>query len=229
MTFEEYMAMTPEELQRRRSEWTQLWINDKITFGQYYQIYDRAFGTKIAPTPATLGYEYGPFTQWLSKFGLGATGGGPAGAYMRSLYNPARELWQQEQIYAPLLGTQPSEWGPYLGASYTGEPGKMYAQAGQTLRGLMGATPEQREAMGMTWGATFPEEGMGTPEREIPQTAQQSLLGLAMRGAWGPVGASRFKTRLPVEEDIWLQQRAKGEPKSFLDWLRDKYSLGKYF
>ena len=172
------------------------------------------------------GVAYGPFTQYLQRLGIGATGGGPAGGYLRSLYDPLQSLYAQEQIYAPLMGSTPGGWGDYLGEGYTGVPRTMYDRARQILRQLMATPYEKRAEMGLTWEPTYPEGG--GEGREVSQSSQQALLQQALAPIWGYGGAGRFQQRLPVEEQIWLQRKAEGEGKSFLEWLRDKYNLARF-
>jgi len=183
-------------------------------------------------TPRAVGAEYGPYTQYLMRLGLG--GGGymtPAQRYQASLYDPLQALYGLEQRFvgAPGMGAAPGEWGDYIGRGYAYNPAEMYGRAGGMLGGLMGMSPAQREEYGMTWGVGYPELGAGEPERlGLSMAEQQALVGMALRPSWGPYGAQRMAGRLPQEEQLWMQQQAQGEVISFLDYLRRKYNMGRY-
>ena len=188
--------------------------------------------------PEDPGAEFGRLNQYLNALGIGATGGGPAGAYQRSLFNPLERLYGLDQgITSGLQGLEGFEgatvgpFGQYLNRGQN-SAAQIYGRAGDLLRSLYAAGGAERADRGLTFGSEVAEPGESLINSSgISTQAQQQLFNLALRPRFGAAGASRFAGRLGTERDIFTQQQSLGTNQSgnFLDYLRNKYGLGEFF
>jgi len=183
-------------------------------------------GTNV---PITEGVS--PFTQYMQRLGLGAGGYfNPAQRYQAQQYDPLRWLYGQAQTYAPLMQTQPGQWGDYIGTA-AGQMGQIGQGAQNILGSLFGASPTQRMEQGLTYEPYLdPMTGEMTYGGEGAQGMNQlqDLLSMALRGAWGPQGAGRFAQRAPAEQQQWQLQYPGGQGQNFIDYIRSKYNLGQF-
>jgi len=188
-------------------------------------------GTNV---PTSDSEAFGPFTQYLARLGIGATGGGPAAGYQRKLYDPLRTLYGLEQTFAPVTKATPGLWNNYLeGNTYAGNPSLIYGRAGDILSQLYGAGQAQRESLGASFSPEFEGE---SAVRAVPRETQQALLYQALVPKLGYLGSQRVANRLGTEEDIWLAQQGAAagattsQPTSgFFDYLVNKYGLSRFF
>ena len=180
--------------------------------------------------PYNPGAEFGPFQQYLNAIDVGVTGGGPVGAYQRSLYDPTQRLHGLEQGFAGVTGATPGPFGNYILENQT-DPGALYGRAGEILRSLYAAGQTGREEFGATFGDQFGEPLENLRGEPVPTTQQQTLFDLALRPQFGARGARQFAGRLPIERQLFTERQSQGTntATNFLDYLRDKYDLGRFF
>jgi hypothetical protein len=176
-----------------------------------------------------------PYTQYLAAQGLlGERTFSPAEGYRRGMYEPLRSIYGLEQTLAPALGSTPGLWQNYMGGFGDARslPGNIYNRASALLRGLYGLGGAGREAAGVGFSPQYLEGDEVIPPG-VSQAQQSALFSQALRPQFGFQGAQRFASRLPVEQNLWEQQAAVGGGGggggTFLDWIRDKYNLGRFF
>lgn len=172
--------------------------------------------------------EYGPFTQYLRSRNLRATGGGPAGAYRRSLFDPYASLYGLEAAedapFSRLPGGVTRTFGDYL-LNRGGAPKDIYGGARDILKQLYALGQTGREERSLDFGTG------GEYEDIVPEKQQNALFRLGLRPFFGSAGGPALAGRLPTEREIYSERRAAGAavPGNFLDYLRDKYNLGRFF
>ena len=176
--------------------------------------------------------EFGRYQQYLARLGLGATGGGPGARYQSDLYDPYSTLYGLEETTAPLTRRDPGSYEDYLLTRGAGAK-DIYHRAGGILRSLYGAGEQARVGAGLGFGTQYGEGGLpeSAPTEVMSGAQQRALMGLALRPYFGLEGSSRFANRLPVEEQQYLEQQRRGTATSpsFLDYIRQKYGLGRFF
>ena len=187
----------------------------------------------------TIGAQGGsPYAQYLEALNLPLGAYSPAQGFQRSMYQPWQNLFGMEQQFAPTAGySEPGVWSDYLKRA-VGDPttggnvgrgiGNLYQRAGQLLAGLYGAGATKRASQFQSFQPSYGEGGEYTGDVGIG--TQQELLRQALRPYYGYQGAQRFASNIPREQAQYLRlSEGIGQPESFLDWLRRKYDLGKYF
>lgn len=110
--------------------------------------------------------------------------------------------------YAP--NTMFSQWAP----GYAQNPQQMYGLAQQMMGSAYRMTPEQRATTGVTAG-----------EGDL-----SNLLEMGLRTRLGRNTAGWLAGRIPSEQQAWTAQYPTGTGgPSFLDYVMNKYGLGRYF
>ena len=239
MTFEEYMAMTPDELKANRlTGWEKDWnenqtkpiIEQTLTYDQYLQIYDRAYGTN---TRAAL--EGSPLYNQLT--GGGGAAGGNVRDYLGDPYfwqglfekemgiptagrgtfaNWLANQWQapaaEYALQAAGLGGAPSTqtFNEWL-ASRQGQPTRM---GGSQLRALTALTPTAQTSMLENLPSYVPQEAFyGGLREKYPAWLASGLL----QQAFAPKVQRQFAI---------TPEQAQVEPtNTFLQYLRGRYGL----
>jgi hypothetical protein len=163
----------------------------------------------------------GNLSQYLMHWNLPPTGGGPGGAYDRDLFSPYERSYGLEQIFAPVTRALPGTFADYLMNQPTGTEA-IYGRAREIMSSLYGAGQAERARLGLTF-----EAGQGL-SRIQPLSC---LLELALRPYFGSTGGPRIASRLPVEQELFAEEQRQGRATapSFLDYLREKYDLGRFF
>ena len=179
------------------------------------------------PDPA----EYGPFTQYLRSRNLGATGGGPAGQYQRGQYEPLRDVYELADLFAASTNKPPGPFGQYL-LGNRGGVRESYGRAGDVLRDLYAAGPEARNLASQRFGVTGFDPETGDTERDLSTATQRKFLRYALspyfgvRGAAHLTGATNFDRLEKMHKEA---QSLGGQVPGFLDYLKQKFNLGRYF
>ena len=169
--------------------------------------------------------KYGPYTQYLQHLGLGATGGGPAGAYQRGLFELFYDLYRLEGFFSPVTGRDPGSFGQYLINQPSGSK-DIDERAEEILTSLFDAGVEGRTAAKRRFGV-LGYDPAGNPVREVSEQNERDLLSLALRRQFGRLGTAHLVNRLDTERNIYSQRQAQGTATapSFLDFLRNKYGI----
>jgi hypothetical protein len=189
--------------------------------------------------------DFSPFTQYLAQSGLlGAPFTQPGTRFARGLYNPLRSLFDIQEELGEDVGMPAGEWQGMQGApsylsgfrgpggGYKGLQGGIYGRAAELLSGLYGMGVEQRGEGGFGFSPTYGLLGEPLEGTYLSPARQRSLLTLGLAGQWGLGTASRFAGRLPRMRELYQEKRAAGQAggfNNFLDWLSDRYDLGRYF
>ena len=226
-------GLTDTQLQAARD--TELGSGSGITIDPNGQIVDPPPIVPPSNPVSASGPEFGPYTQYINARGLGATGGGPAGAYQRSLYGPTRELYELEGGFdsplSRLPGAETRTFGDYL-LNRDGTPGDIYGRARELLGSLYGLGGAGRTERGLTFGRGFDDDGnaFATDAGGFTGDQQQNLLRLGLRPSLGTVGGPAIAGRLPTEQAIFSQRQSQGTntATNFLDYLSTKYDLGRF-
>lgn len=200
-------------------------------------------GVPIAPVVPVAPFEgdpttFGRFTQFLNARGLGASGGGPAGAFGRGLFGQTQDLFDL-QDKARGLFQDPEEFGPQLPAPSFAQ--FLATQGGQGTSGLrsgaanllsriLGVGADERTARGFGFGNEFDAEGLqvtGADREGLSISDQNAFLGSGLRQQFGRLGGAHITGRLGTERDIFSQRQSQGTATapSFLDFLRNKYGI----
>ena len=158
----------------------------------------------------------GPQAGYLSSLGLwGLESMGPWQRYLSSQYAPL-EMLRGLSGYSEALGMPgPSMGGGLManwGSQYAQAPGSMYGLATQQLGNIFGMTPTERDVAGMRGGAgNFGD-----------------LLSMGLREFLGPA-SQWIGSRMPQLNQAWLSQYPQQMGPTFMDWVIQKYNLGRYF
>lgn len=175
----------------------------------------------VMPPAGSAGYSpwieerYGPQAGYMAGLGLyGKAYHTPYQQYQAGMYNPMNFLWnmqtQMEALNRP--GYNAPQYLSQFAPQYGQNPFAMYGMARGMMGDVFGMSPEERA--GMTGG---------TYESDLAQ-----LLGLGLRQDLGP-GAAWLQGRIPAERGQWQAQYPMQQGPSFLDYITEKYNLGRYF
>jgi len=169
-------------------------------------------------SPQWMEEVYGPRAGYMTGLGMyGKQGRTPYQSYQERLYDPLTRLYDLASQFTAggVEGYQPGGFMGQWGQPYAENPFAMYGQAKGMMGNVMGMSPEQRAGFGL----------------QGPTAALQDLMGMGLRQDIGLPGAQWLSGRLPQEQEAWVSQypqQGAGAP-SFLDYVTQKYNLGKYF
>ena len=175
--------------------------------------------------------EYGPFTQYLRSRNLGATGGGPAGQYQRGQYEPLRDVYELADLFKASTQKGPGPFAEYLLANRGGAR-EAYGRAGDVLRDLYAAGPEARNLASQRFGVTGFDPETGDTERDLSTATQRKFLRYALSPYFGVRGAAHLTGETSFDRLEKMHKEAQslgGQVPGFLDYLRQKFNLGRYF
>ena len=176
-------------------------------------LYDSPFSVG---SPQWMEEVYGPRAGYMTGLGMyGKQGRTPYQSYQERLYDPLSRMYDLSSQFTAggVPGYEPGGFMGQWGQPYAENPFAMYAQAKGMMGNVMGMNPEQRAGFGL----------------QGPTAALQDLMGMGLRQDLGLPGAQWLSGRLPQEQESWVSQYPQGQGPSFLDYVTNKYNLGKYF
>ncbi len=167
-------------------------------------------------SPQWMEEVYGPRAGYMTGLGMyGKQGRTPYQSYQERLYDPLSRMYDLSSQFTAggVPGYEPGGFMGQWGQPYAENPFAMYAQARGMMGDVMGMAPEQRAGFGL----------------QGPTAALQDLMGMGLRQQVGLPGAQWLSGRLPQEQESWVSQYPQGQGPSFLDYVTNKYNLGRYF
>ncbi len=182
-------------------------------FGAQQDLFQNPFAVG---SPEWMEEVYGPRAGYMTGLGLyGKQGRTPFQSYQERLYDPLSRLYDLSSQFAAggVSDTTPGGFMGQWGQPFAQNPFAMYAQARGMMGNVMGMAPEQRASFGL----------------QGPTPALQDLMGMGLRQELGLPGAQWLSGRLPQEQEAWVSQYPQQQGPNFLDYVTQKYNLGRFF